>query len=290
MKKLLILSGKGGTGKTTVASAIIKLAKAGAVADCDVDAPNLHLVLSQKTDPAVTEFLGGDKAWIDAEKCSNCGLCKENCRFGALIELNGTMQVKEYSCEGCGVCEAVCPEGAVSLHTDVAGKKELYQAERVFSTAVLKMGRGNSGKLVSEVKSAMLKNAPDTQLAVIDGSPGIGCPVMAAVSGVDFVLIVAEPSYSGLSDLKRLLSVAEGFQTKAAVCVNKWNISPENTERVEDFCKEAGIPFVGRIPYDPTAVAAANNGQTLADQNNILKTAVQDIYCQVMELLGISCK
>ena len=202
MKRLLILSGKGGTGKTTTAAAFIRFAQARAMADCDVDAPNLHLVSAQTVQPVISEFLGGDKAGIDPAKCVGCGLCQKHCRFEAIEEKNGRYTVNEYACEGCGVCDYICPQKAVTLRTDVAGRKELYLGETVFSTAALKMGRGNSGKLVTDVKMAMLKHAPDTPIAIIDGSPGIGCPVIASVSGMDLVLVVAEPSLSGISDLK----------------------------------------------------------------------------------------
>ena len=236
MKRLLILSGKGGTGKTTTAAAFIRFSQTKAMADCDVDAPNLHLVNGQTTEPEISEFLGGDKAVIDPQRCIGCGICKEHCRFDALQERDGVYRVQEVSCEGCGVCEYVCPEQAVKLVTDMAGTKKLYLGENVFSTATLKMGRGNSGKLVTEVKMAMLKHAPETEVAIIDGSPGIGCPVIASVSGMHLVLVVAEPSLSGISDLKRLVKTAETLQTKLAVCVNKFDMAPEKTEEIRQLC------------------------------------------------------
>lgn len=285
MKRLLILSGKGGTGKTTTAAAFIRFAQAKAIADCDVDAPNLHLVTVPGTSPVVSDFLGGDKAVIDSEKCVGCGLCRNHCRFDALIEENGKYRINEYACEGCGVCAHVCPQDAVRLITDVAGRKELYLGETVFSTATLKMGRGNSGKLVTDVKMAMLKNAPETDLAIIDGSPGIGCPVMASVSGMDLVLIVAEPSLSGLSDLTRLVKTAATFQAKLAVCVNKWDVSPKNTQRIKDFCEKEGIPFAGMIPYDKRASEAVNAGLSLADIDCPARDAIKEIFETTGKLL-----
>lgn len=285
MKRLLILSGKGGTGKTTTAAAFIRFSQTKAMADCDVDAPNLHLVNGQTTEPEISEFLGGDKAVIDPQRCIGCGICKEHCRFDALQEQDGIYRVQEVSCEGCGVCEYVCPEQAVKLVTDVAGTKKLYLGENVFSTATLKMGRGNSGKLVTEVKMAMLKHAPETEVAIIDGSPGIGCPVIASVSGMHLVLVVAEPSLSGISDLKRLVKTAETLQTKLAVCVNKFDMAPEKTEEIRQFCVECHIPFVGVLPYDPVASKMMNQGKSIADTDGPLKEALFHVYQNTMELL-----
>lgn len=285
MKKLLIASGKGGTGKTTVSAAFIRFAEAKVFADCDVDAPNLHLVQSMTDAPIHSDFMGSEKAVIDAEKCIGCGKCAEHCKFGAVEHNDGVYGVNEYLCEGCGVCGYVCPAGAVTMTADVAGTLTLYEGERVFSTARLKMGRGNSGKLVSAVKSAMMGRGRDAELAVIDGSPGIGCPVIASVSGVDLVLIVAEPSLSGISDMDRLLQTAASFRVPCAVCVNKWDSSPENTAAVEEFCAERGIPFVGRIPYDKAAGAAINAGQSIADVDCRARTALKIVFENTMRLL-----
>lgn len=293
MKKLLILSGKGGTGKTTTAAAFLHFAQARAAADCDVDAPNLHLVAQPTDAPVIADFLGGDKASIDPERCIGCGDCLAHCRFDAIVPgktPGAPCSVSEYACEGCGVCAHVCAYNAVALHTDVAGQKQLYQGGRVFSTATLKMGRGNSGKLVAEVKSALMKSdlvkhAPDTELAIIDGSPGIGCPVIASVSGVDLVLMVAEPSLSGISDLKRLLQTARTFRVTLAVCVNKWDVSPAHTQDIQRFCEEQQLPFVGKIPYDKSASRAINAGLSLADVDCPARTALKEVYERTSQLL-----
>lgn len=286
MKTLLILSGKGGTGKTTTAAAFIRFAQVRAFADCDVDAPNLHLVAGMESKPERADFQGGHKAYIREDRCSDCGLCLPKCRFGAIGRADGRFRVREVACEGCGVCQAVCPSGAVELRPDVAGDLELYREARVFSTATLRMGRGNSGKLVTAVKAALDGAAPQTDLAILDGAPGIGCPVIASVSGADLVLIVTEPSRSGLSDLARLVNTAAILQAPVAVCVNKYDVSLENTRRIEAFCGERGIPVVGRVPYDRHASAAINAGHSLADVDCAARDALREAFNQTMSILA----
>lgn len=288
MKKLLILSGKGGTGKTTTAAAFVRFSETRVLADCDVDAPNLHLVTDMETEPENTPFRGSDKAWIDPEKCIGCGQCAAHCRFGAIRIGESRCSVEEHACEGCAVCRLVCPAGAMEMRPDDSGTLTLYRGSRVFSTATLRMGRGNSGKLVTAVKTAMQKAAPaDAPLAILDGSPGIGCPVIASVTGVSFVLIVAEPSYSGLSDLRRILKTAGILNTKAAVCVNKYDVSPENAAAIEQYCREEHVPFVGRIPYDPHVSEAVNAGRSIADYDCPARDALRAVYARVMELMGL---
>ncbi|WP_294857103.1 ATP-binding protein [uncultured Oscillibacter sp.] len=286
MKQLLILSGKGGTGKTTVAGAFIFLSQAKAYADCDVDAPNLHLISHPTSSPDRADYFGMPKARIDSDKCIGCGACLSRCRFDA-IEAGAAFRVKPFACEGCGVCAAVCPAGAVSMEPAVAGELALYREDsRVFSTAKLAMGSGTSGKLVTEVKKRMASAAEDTELVVIDGSPGIGCPVIASISGVDMVLIVAEPSLSGISDMERIVKTAETFRTKTAVCVNKADVNPAKTEEIRQFCGENRIPFVGIIPFDAEAVNAINSGKSIAEVDCPSGQAVRSVYGEVMTLLS----
>ena len=288
LKKLLILSGKGGTGKTTTSAAFIRFSQAQAFADCDVDAPNLHLVEELEGERLEKPYIGSEKAKIDPAQCIGCTHCMEVCHFDAIeLTSGGKCAVNEYACEGCGVCAYACPMRAIHLEEDVAGGQTLYKGGRTFSTATLKMGRGNSGKLVSAVKLDLFKNAPETELAIIDGSPGIGCPVMASISGVDQVLIVAEPSLSGFSDLERLVRTVESFQSHAAVCVNKWDVSPEQTAAIEAFCRENTVPFAGRVPFDPAASQAINEGRSLADVDCPARTALLEVYRNVMELIEL---
>ena len=286
MKQLLILSGKGGTGKTTVAGAFIFLSKAKACADCDVDAPNLHLISHPSRPPERADYFGMPKARIDSDKCIGCGDCLSHCRFDA-IEAGTSFRVKPFACEGCGVCAAVCPAGAISMEPAVAGELSLYREDsRVFSTAKLVMGSGTSGKLVTEVKKRMASAAENAELAVIDGSPGIGCPVIASISGVDMVLIVAEPSLSGISDMERIVKTAGTFRTKTAVCVNKADVNPAKTEEIRTFCGENRIPFSGIIPFDPEAVNAINGGKSIAEVDCPSGQAVRSVYGEVMTLLS----
>ena len=287
MKQLLILSGKGGTGKTTIASAFIKLSGAKAYADCDVDAPNLHLIMGHEAEPKRTDYFGMPKAEIDTDLCIQCDQCIQQCRFNAITTDSGLYKVDKFDCEGCGVCELVCPVGAVSLKPAVAGELMLFaDGNRAFSTAQLKMGSGHSGMLVTEVKKQMKDAAGNAEFAIVDGSPGIGCPVIASLSGVDMVLIVAEPSISGISDMERIIKTAQIFRTKTAVCTNKYDTNHENTKRIEEFCSEKGLPFVGKIPFDPEAVKAINNGKTIVDIDCPSGQAAKEVFYSTMKLFS----
>jgi len=286
LKKLLILSGKGGTGKTTVAGAFIKLSNAKAFADCDVDAPNLHLIMEQKTKPIKSDYIGMGKANIDLGRCVSCGFCEKNCRFDAIKLDNACYKVNEFACEGCGVCEAICPASAIELFPQVSGELMLYKNDAVFSTAQLKMGSGTSGKLVTEVKRQLNLGNINTDLAIIDGSPGIGCPVIASLSGVDMVLIVAEPSLSGISDLERIIRTAQKFDVKTVICVNKYDTNIENTLKIEKLCNMKGLPFVGKIPFDRNIIAALNKGKSIIDVDCAATKAIKSVYEKTINILN----
>lgn len=284
MKKLLILSGKGGTGKTTIASSFIRLGKVRAYGDCDVDAPNLSLTIDKKLEPRTRDFLGMDKAAIDRDKCIGCGSCLENCRFKAIDIRDGDYYIDKYSCEGCGLCERLCPVKAISMEENIAGELKLYKGEEIFSTAELRMGEGNSGLLVTEVKKQL--DGFDTDLAIIDGSPGIGCPVIASITGVDLVLIVAEPSLSGFNDLIRIVETSKNFDSKILVVINKYDISLEKTKLIEDYCREEGIELVGKIAFDKAIVDAINQGKSIVDMDTEASRSLVDAYERTMELIN----
>lgn len=267
MKQLVVLSGKGGTGKTIVASSLIRLAKNKAVADCDVDAPNLHLVFQPKL-LASKPFYGYKIAVLNKDACTDCGKCYELCRFGAIKD----GRVDPFACEGCGVCEAFCPaedeqsRPAIRLVENRTGEVSVGRIGReLFSTAALEVGSGATGKLVSEVKKNSLDRLTAEELFIIDGSPGIGCPVIASIKGAHWVLVVAEPSESGLHDLVRIVQTAQGLGARCMVCVNKYDINPQLTERILAYSEQEGVLSVGKIPFDPQVSQAINSGKTIVD-------------------------
>ncbi|MCL6447084.1 MAG: ATP-binding protein [Armatimonadetes bacterium] len=249
MKELVIISGKGGTGKTSLAGALAVLAGNKVLVDCDVDAANLHLLLNPRVEKE-EPFYGLPKAVIDREQCLECELCMELCQFGAIRNFT----VSELACEGCGVCFHACPDRAIRMVEHQAGR--LYVSSTRYGPLVhaqLGIAEGNSGKLVSAVRQRAKEIAEKEGygLIITDGPPGIGCPVIACLSGADVVLVVTEPTLSGRHDLERVLRLVEHFQEKAAVCVNKWDLSPENTREIENFCRQKEIALIGKIPYDP---------------------------------------
>lgn len=283
MKQLLILSGKGGTGKTTVSSAFIELSHCRAFADCDVDAPNLHLVVSQMDEPIKTDYFGFGKAVIDSSKCIQCGLCEKDCHFGAIKDF----KVNAFECEGCGVCAEICPEKAITMVEHSSGNLLLYKSEeKVFSTAQLKMGSGASGKLVTAVKKQLLQESTNKELIIIDGSPGIGCPVIASISGVDMVLIVTEPTVSGIHDMKRIIDTTNHFGVKFAVCINKFDVNPDNAKKIESYCSSLGISVIGKIPFDETVIQAVNNCKSIVNYpESPAAKAITEIWNNIRRIL-----
>jgi MinD superfamily P-loop ATPase len=253
MKELVIISGKGGTGKTTLTACFAFLARDKVLADCDVDAADLHILVHPKT-LHEEEFRSGVKARIDPQKCSQCGTCRESCRFGAISE---EFVVSALSCEGCGVCFHVCPEQAVSLEECLSG--HWFISETRFGPmvrATLHPGEENSGKLVALVRNQakVLAKEQDIPLILVDGAPGLGCPVISSITGADRVLIVTEPTLSGLHDMGRALQLAQGFRIPVSVVINKYDVNLEVAERIEEVSAQAQASSLGRIPYDAQVI------------------------------------
>lgn len=264
MKQLTILSGKGGTGKTTITASFAVLAKNTAVADCDVDAPDLHMLLHPEV-VRTQEFKGAKLAVIDEEKCTECGLCREKCRFDAITE---DIKIDSISCEGCGVCVVVCPVNAITLIERISGHAYISKTEHGFMAhAMLSPGEASSGKLVTLVRqnARILAEKEHSDLVIIDGPPGIGCPVIASVTGIDAGLVVTEPTMSGIHDLERALQLLRHFNVTPFVCVNVYDINEENTEKIVSFCKENDIEVVGKIPFNAKVTEAIVNGKPIVE-------------------------
>lgn len=259
MKHIVFVSGKGGTGKSTLVASLSILVKNKMLADCDVDAPNLHILLNGEI-LKQEDYIGAKEAVIDSNVCVKCGLCKESCRFDAISEQIDVLPMK---CEGCGACMLVCPVEAISLVEVKTGQTYVSKTQRgTFSHALLDIGAEGSGKLVTEVRKNVYNCKDNEEWALIDGSPGIGCVVIASITGADAVVAVSEPTMSGLSDLKRVLSVAQHFQIPAFVCINKYDLNPEITEQIDDYCARNKFPVIGKIPFDPLIVKALQQFKT----------------------------
>ncbi len=266
MKQLVILSGKGGTGKTSVAAALAHLASQElpiVLADADVDAANLELVL-EPTKLEEHVFMGGQIAVIDPDKCALCGTCHDVCRYDAIVPGDDTYRVDILACEGCASCVYQCPEEAIHSEEQQAGL--WFRSDTRFGPlyhAHLFAAQENSGKLVTMVKQQGRLQALDEgrELLIVDGPPGIGCPVISASAGADLALLVVEPTVSGIHDLERALGTVTHFRVPALVCINKADLNPEQTARIEAYCAEEGIEVVGKLPFDTIVTEAMVQGQ-----------------------------
>jgi MinD superfamily P-loop ATPase len=248
MKEILILSGKGGTGKTTIVGSFAALAREKVLADCDVDAADLHLLLSP-SQKEQNEFWSGQVACIDEEICTECGLCQDVCRFNAIKDF----RVDPVSCEGCGFCSHICPVEAITMKESMSGYWFISNTKYgPLVHARLGIAQENSGKLVAVVRQEAKKIAEERDLGYIisDGPPGIGCPVISSLSGVSLALLVTEPTLSGMHDLERVIGVCQHFGVPALVCINKYDLNEENTQQIETDCLSQGVEVAGKIPYD----------------------------------------
>ena len=266
MKEVVVLSGKGGTGKTSIAGSLAALAKNKVLVDCDVDAADLHLLL-QPIAKEKHEFWSGQVAFIDEQKCNQCGLCQELCRFNAIMDL----KVNTTSCEGCGFCSRICPAEAIAMKENMAGHWILSDSK--YGTLVharLGIAQENSGKLVALVRqqARQLAEKDGFDCIISDGPPGIGCPVISSLSGVSLALIVTEPTLSGIHDMERVLGVCQHFGVPALVCINKYDINEENTKAIHDYCRANGVEVVAMIPFDNAVTEAMVKGLSVVEYSD----------------------
>jgi len=263
MKEIVVLSGKGGTGKTSIVGSLAFLAENKVMVDCDVDAADLHLLLQPEPDED-HEFWSGQTATIDEAQCTQCGLCEELCRFDAIHDL----RVDPPACEGCGFCANTCPAKAIAMKDNLAG--HWFISDTRYGPLVharLGIAQENSGKLVAMVRQQAKEIAGKigAGLIISDGPPGIGCPVISSLSGTDLALLVTEPTLSGQHDLERVIGVCRHFGVAALVCINKYDINEDNTRRIEDYCRRQGIDIAAKIPYDSMVTEAMVHGKTVME-------------------------
>jgi MinD superfamily P-loop ATPase len=290
LKQITVISGKGGTGKTTLVASFAALAENKVIADCDVDAPDLHLLLHPEIIKK-EEFKGLKVAVMDKTLCTECGICEETCRFNAiaLTEESG-YAVNPARCEGCGACVFVCPQEAIVLKERVSGYTLISKTEYgTMAHAQLNIAEETSGKLVTVVRNRAQQVAENEQreLILIDGAPGIGCPVIASLTGVDLALVVTEPTMSGLHDLERILGVTRHFGIDSVVCINKYDINEENSQRITEFCQQRGIEVVGNIPYDPVVTEAMVAGKPVVEfSGGRVSEAIKDVWKVIAKNFG----
>jgi len=296
MKEIVVISGKGGTGKTSIVASFAALAQNAVLADCDVDAADLHLIL-QPNIKQTRDFSGGKVALVSTEKCIGCGRCEEVCNFGAAL-FNGpandtverTYTINPISCEGCKVCVEFCPVNAIEFKDTVNG--QWFISDTRFGPMVhakLGIAEENSGKLVSLIRkeAKQIATEQDNDLIIADGSPGIGCPVIASITGADLVLIVTEPTLSGLHDLDRVIKLTEHFVIPAAVCINKFDINLKITEEIEKKSGEKKLKVIGKIPYCSDVTKAQLAAKTVVEYSkNQTKKQIVLLWHTLLDILN----
>jgi MinD superfamily P-loop ATPase len=286
LKQITVLSGKGGTGKTTLVASFAALTKKTVLTDCDVDAPDLHLLLRPQI-MQTQEFVGSKVATIDREKCIKCGKCEELCRFNSIEKLS----VDPVLCEGCGVCAYICPVEAIKLTQRISGYAFISKTKYgPMSHARLNPGEENSGKLVTLVRknAKQVAEIENLELILNDGPPGIGCPVIASLGGVNMGIIVVEPTLSGIHDMGRALGLLNHFEIPSLVCINKYDINEENTNRIAEYCESKGVEVVGKIPFDAIVTKAMVAGKTVIENspNNRVSQEIERVWKRVLSALN----
>jgi MinD superfamily P-loop ATPase len=288
MQELIVISGKGGTGKTSLMAAFSSLAENKVLCDADVDAADLHLIMNPKVIRR-SDFQSGNTAAINNNLCTECGLCREMCRWDAI---STGYEVNSIDCEGCGVCVHFCPEKAINFPENTCG--EWFVSDTRFGPMVharLGIAEENSGKLVTLVRQEARKLAEENKLDLIltDGPPGVGCPVIASIGGASAVLIVTEPTVSGIHDMERVAQLAGHFKVPAVICVNKFDLNLELTREIENYAKEKEMSGLGRIPFDPVFTKAMIQAQTVFeyDGQSAVGKAIRGIWQRLSEKLGL---
>jgi len=286
VKEIVIISGKGGTGKTTLCAAFAALARNAVIADCDVDAADLHLLLDSRV-LREDDFIGARIPVIDRDLCMECGDCQNWCRFDAVdLDFDAGYLIDPLACEHCGLCALVCPEEAISMQDAVNGRWFVSDtAHGKLVHAQLAPGEDNSGKLVTLVRREARRIAEKTGAEYIldDGPPGVGCPVTASITGVDLALIVTEPTLSGIHDMQRAEALCRHFRVPALVCINKCDINPENTATIKGYCRDHQVPVIGEIPFSPVVRQALVARTSLMDfdRDAVVTGIVEEMWSEI---------
>ena len=294
MTELVVISGKGGTGKTSLVGSLAALSQDKVLVDCDVDAADLHLILQNKMQKTI-EFIGGKQAFIIDERCTNCGICQEYCRFDAIkyqAENAGSERywIDKHACDGCGVCVRHCPEQAIEFKEVVSGKWYISDTPHgPLVHARLGFAQANSGKLVSLLRqqARLLADKNGFDLIIIDGPPGIGCPVIASITGAGYVLIVTEPSMSAMHDMERLMQLTAHFGIPTGICINKSDINPDLSDQIEKKAQDSNLPVLGRIRYDEAVTTAQVNRKSVVENGDQLAARdIRNLWERIKDAIG----
>jgi MinD superfamily P-loop ATPase len=287
VKQIAVVSGKGGTGKTILSASLCYLFENPVMSDCDVDASNLHLLLSPLEIIESYKYYGGKKAKINYQKCTNCGICKDKCRFEAIDFKEGKYVINEYACEGCKLCVLTCPEEAINLIENLAGNYYKSRCSRgILVHGDLKPGEETSGGLVAEVRKKSYSEAEKSKkdVIIIDGAPGIGCPATSSVAGVNLAVVVTEPTLSGFHDLKRMVNTLKKMRVKFAVVINKFDLNESVSSKLEEWCFSENIDLLGKIPFDEMVNVATKEAKPIIlYENSIAAKAIKDIYLRILD-------